>query len=63
MKTEAIDAMEALFAFSEAMSKGVTMQDLADVMTMAIKDGHDMLRIQLAMALEVIPEPAAPEPA
>ena len=50
MKQAAIDAMNALFDFSEAMHQGeLSINDLAEVMTEAIECG-DMLAIELSMA-------------
>ena len=51
MKPETIEAMDAIFAFSAAMEKGVTTDDLIAVMKLAIDDGWDMLGIQLTMAV------------
>lgn len=45
-----MDAMDALFAFCEAMNKGLSTNDLADVMRASIASGHDRLAIDLAMA-------------
>jgi hypothetical protein len=53
---KAIDAMEALFAFAEAMESEVSVGDLIDVMRMAIETGHDQFQICLAMALVAIKE-------
>lgn len=50
----AADAMDALFAFSEAMDKGVTTADLIRVAGLAIEDGHDMLIVALVMATEAV---------
>lgn len=47
----AVDAMEALFAFSKAMEEGdVSTRDLSQVMGLAVEDGFDLLQIGLAMA-------------
>ncbi len=47
-----IKAMDALFAFADAMSDGggLSTSDLIDVMELAIDGGWDMLSIQLTMA-------------
>jgi len=46
-----VEAMEALFAFAAAVNDGgLSIQDLADTMRVAIEGGHDMLKIDLAMA-------------
>jgi len=45
-----IDAMDAVFAFSEAMTEGdLTILDLQNVIRLAVADGHEMLQIQIAM--------------
>lgn len=51
VKDSAIDAMQALFDFSEAMNAGqLTIGDLRAVMELSIDDAHDFMGIQLAMA-------------
>lgn len=62
----AIDAMEALFDFAEAMEKGVTALELAEVMKDAIAGGHSRLAIGLVMAqfaLRIADPDQATEPA
>lgn len=52
MTDHQIAAMDALFAFSEAMTAGgLSIADLAAVMHKAIADGSDLLVIQLSMAI------------
>ena len=50
LNPNAIDAMDALFLFCKAMDKGVTTNDLTDVMMLAIEDGWDVMLIDLCMA-------------
>ena len=46
IKDATADAMDALFAFSEAMELGeVNTNELTQVMKVAIQGGHDMLLI------------------
>lgn len=55
-----IDAMDAIFAFSKAMSDGnLSTLDLREVMRQAIADGHEMLAVQIIMATEAL-RPLAP---
>ena len=51
MNAHQIQCMESLFAFSESVTKGkLSALDIAEVMRLAIREGHDMLMIQLTMA-------------
>ena len=45
----AIDSMEAIFALCEAMDDEISMADLLAVMRDAVKDGHEMMELKLAM--------------
>lgn len=46
----AVDAMQALFAFCEAMDGDVSISDLREVMKLSIDDGHDQMMLMLSMA-------------
>lgn len=46
-----IAAMEAFFAFNDAMNAGeLSINDLSEIMSKAIEDGFDMLELHLGMA-------------
>ncbi len=48
---DALVAMEAIFAFATAMDRGITTNDLADIMLFSVKHGWEKLQIMLSMAL------------
>ncbi len=55
MKSQAIDAMAAIFELCEAIHKGeLSTRDLQEVMTAAIESGHEMMQIQLWMAVHAL---------
>ncbi len=50
-----IRAMEALFAFSDAMEQGeLSIIDLRAIILDAVDDGHDVMRIGLLMACNAL---------
>lgn len=48
-ETPVVDAMDALFAFSKAMSSDVSIGDLANVINLAVMDGLDLMLIEHEM--------------
>lgn len=50
-----IRAMEALLAFDKAMREGdLSIADLAQVIGAAVASGHDMMEIELSMAVHAV---------
>ena len=48
-------AMEAIFSFSEAMTEGeLSTNELTEIISLAIEEGHEMLLIQLSMATQAV---------